>query len=57
VAGATARGVFPDADTFKVISAIEQAGGRLVAVSPVRASLEEYFLDKVQSTPAEMVRA
>jgi ABC-2 type transport system ATP-binding protein len=57
VAGATARGVFPESDTFKAVSAIEQAGGRLVAVSPVRASLEEYFLDKIQSTPAEVVRA
>ena len=57
VAGATARGVFPEADTFKVISAIEAAGARLVAVNPVRASLEEYFLERVQSSPAEAVRA
>jgi ABC-2 type transport system ATP-binding protein len=57
VAGATARGVFPEAETFKVISAIQAAGGRLVAVNPVRASLEEYFLEKVQSSPTEAVRA
>jgi ABC-2 type transport system ATP-binding protein len=57
VAGAAARGVFPEADTFKVISAIEAAGGRVISVSPVRASLEEYFLEKVQNHPAETVRA
>jgi ABC-2 type transport system ATP-binding protein len=49
VAGATSRAVFREADTFKVVSAIEAAGGRLVAINPVRASLEEYFLEKVHS--------
>jgi ABC-2 type transport system ATP-binding protein len=57
-AGATSRALFPESETFKVVSAIEAAGGRLVAINPVRASLEEYFLEKVQSSPErEVVRA
>jgi hypothetical protein len=57
LAGATARGIFSEAESFKVIAAIESAGGRLVAVNPVRASLEEYFLEKVQSPAEGAVRA
>lgn len=48
MAGDSARGVFPEADTFRIVHAIESGGGRLLSVNPVRASLEEYFLEHVQ---------
>ena len=48
MAGDSARGVFPEAETFRIVHAIEAGGGRLLSVNPVRASLEEYFLEHVQ---------
>jgi ABC-2 type transport system ATP-binding protein len=47
-AGNMARGVFPEQDIYQVIKAVEMAGARLIAVNPVRGSLEEYFLERVQ---------
>lgn len=54
IAGESARGVFPESETFRIVSMIQQAKGRLLAVNPVRSSLEEYFLEKLQ--PAAEVR-
>lgn len=48
MAGQSARGIFPEQDSFAVLKLIEGAGARLLAVSPVRAGLEEYFLERVQ---------
>ena len=35
----------PDGELFKVIDCVRQHAGRLVAVQPVRASLEDYFFE------------
>ena len=53
MAGQSARGIFPEQDSFAVLKSIEGAGARLLAVSPVRAGLEEYFLEKVHTPQQE----
>lgn len=48
-AGETTRGLFPEQDTFAVVEAIKSAGARLVSVTPVQGSLEEYFLQHIEA--------
>lgn len=51
-AGETTRGLFPEEETFAVVEALKAAGARLISVTPVQGSLEEYFLRRVEE-PAQ----
>ena len=54
--GETVRATVPQANLDAAIDAIRRAGGRLLSVTPVRASLEDFFLEKLaDKTPAEVV--
>ncbi len=54
--GETIRAVLPQDQLDAVIDAVRRARGRLISVTPVRASLEDYFLEKLSETPAEVAR-
>jgi ABC-2 type transport system ATP-binding protein len=55
--GETARAIVPQADLEKVIDKIRSAHGKLLSVTPVRASLEDFFLEKIHETvPAQVSR-
>ncbi len=55
--GETVRATVPQAQLDPVIDAVRAARGRLLSVTPVRASLEDFFLEKLaESAPAEAVR-
>ncbi|MGH9524078.1 MAG: ABC transporter ATP-binding protein [Terriglobales bacterium] len=57
VSGDTARAIVPQQDLDAAIDKIRSANGRLLSVTPVRASLEDYFLEKIgQDAPAELAR-
>jgi ABC-2 type transport system ATP-binding protein len=51
------RAVLPEAKLDAAIEAIRQAGERLVSVTPVRATLEDYFLQKLGRKTAEEAAA
>ena len=42
----------PEAQLGAVVGALEEAGGRILSVQPVRQSLEEYFF-KEMGTPTQ----
>jgi ABC-2 type transport system ATP-binding protein len=50
VAGDTVRALVPEANQDALIDALRREGIRIISVTPVRTSLEEYFVRKV--TPA-----
>jgi ABC-2 type transport system ATP-binding protein len=52
VTGDTVRAVIPESSQDSAIEALWRERLRLVSVTPVRTSLEEYFLRKVQPTQA-----
>ena len=54
--GDTVRAVIPEHLLDAAIDAIRRARVRLVSVTPVRASLEEYFIERLSSTTAEVAR-
>jgi ABC-2 type transport system ATP-binding protein len=54
VAGETARAVLPASLADTAIDAIRNNGGKVISMTPVRRTLEEYFLQKVNA-PAEEV--
>ena len=55
--GDSTRAVLPQEQLDAAIDAIRRARGRLMSVTPVRASLEDYFLEQLSdSTPAEVAR-
>lgn len=54
--GDTVRAVIPEHLLDAAIDAIRRARVRLVSVTPVRASLEEYFIERLSSTTAEVSR-
>lgn len=55
--GETVRAVVPQAELDRSIDIVRGAGGKLLSVTPVRASLEEYFLQKLdEAEPAEAAR-
>jgi ABC-2 type transport system ATP-binding protein len=55
--GETVRATIAQAELDAAIDAIRRARGRLLSVTPVRASLEDFFLEKLaDSTPVEMTR-
>jgi ABC-2 type transport system ATP-binding protein len=52
VTGDTARAVFPEASQDAAIDVLRREHLRLVSVIPVRTSLEDYFVQKLQPTGA-----
>ncbi|HEU5450662.1 MAG TPA: ABC transporter ATP-binding protein [Terriglobales bacterium] len=54
--GDTVRAVISEHQLDAAIDAIRRARVRLVSVTPVRASLEEYFIERLSSTTAEVAR-
>jgi len=46
VAGDKLSATVPDEQLYTVIDCVRQQGGRLLAVNPVRASLEDYFFEQ-----------
>jgi ABC-2 type transport system ATP-binding protein len=47
-AGDTIRAIVPEANQDAVIDALRRAGPRIISVTPVRTSLEEYFVRNVK---------
>ena len=54
--GETVRATIAQSDLDGAIDEIRRAGGRLLSVTPVRASLEDFFLEKLSNSPAEVSR-
>src|SRR5215467_2038404 len=52
--GDTVRAVLPETNQDAAIDAIRRERARLVSVTPVRASLEDYFVEKVKKIEAGM---
>ncbi|MGZ4812803.1 MAG: ABC transporter ATP-binding protein [Terriglobales bacterium] len=53
--GETTRALLPQEQLDAAIDAIRRARGRLISVTPLRASLEDYFLEKLnEPSPAEV---
>jgi ABC-2 type transport system ATP-binding protein len=50
--GVSIRAVLPQEQLDAAIDAIRRARGRLMSVTPLRASLEDYFLEKLSETSA-----
>jgi len=53
--GATARATVPQAALDSAIDTLRRARGRLLSVTPVRASLEDFFLEQLSEPAAEEV--
>ena len=53
--GETARAVVPEAQVDKVIDALRAHQAKLIAVTPMRTTLEDYFLAKI-GAPTEVAR-
>jgi ABC-2 type transport system ATP-binding protein len=53
--GETVRAVIPEAHVDKAIDILRNHGARLVAVTPMRTTLEDYFMAKLAS-PAEVTQ-
>ena len=54
--GETIRAVLPQEHLDAAIDAVRRARGRLISVTPVRASLEDYFLETLNDAPVEVTR-
>lgn len=54
--GQTVTAVLAASQTDKAIDAIRNNGGRLISVTPVRRTLEDYFLEQVSTTPEEVTK-
>jgi ABC-2 type transport system ATP-binding protein len=55
VAGNTTRIVIPEQNQDAAIESLRSAGLRLVSVTPVRTSLEDYFMSQLKPLPDEVV--
>lgn len=53
VTGTTVRAIIPEANQDAVIEALRRERLRLVSVTPVRTSLEDYFMQKLQPAQAK----
>jgi ABC-2 type transport system ATP-binding protein len=53
--GETVRATIADTELERALEAVRRAGGRLISVTPVRATLEDYFIEKL-SEAAEVGR-
>ncbi len=57
VTGDIIRAVLPESKLDAAVDLIRRAHARLISVTPVRASLEDYFVEKIASTqPAEVLQ-
>jgi ABC-2 type transport system ATP-binding protein len=55
--GQSVRAVLPQAELDAALDAIRHAHGRIVSVAPIRASLEDYFLEKLgEASAVEVTR-
>jgi ABC-2 type transport system ATP-binding protein len=54
LAGETARAVLPSSQSDAAIDVVRKNGGKIISLTTMRRTLEEYFLEKV-SAPAEEV--
>jgi ABC-2 type transport system ATP-binding protein len=52
VTGETVRAVLPDAMLDQGIDALRRARARLISVTPVRMTLEDYFMQQVAASPS-----
>jgi len=55
VTGASVRGTVQSADLDRLLEALRQKGGRLISVTPLHGTLEDYFLAK--TSEAEVVKS
>jgi hypothetical protein len=55
-AGDAFRAVLPETKQDAAIDSIRRTGASLISITPVRATLEDYFLEKLQETPQEVQR-
>jgi ABC-2 type transport system ATP-binding protein len=53
VTGTTVRAIIPEANQDAVVEALRRERLRLVSVTPVRTSLEDYFMQKLQPAQAK----
>lgn len=57
-AGESTRAVFPEEDAYQIIDALKAEKARLISVTPLHGSLEDYFLRHIDRVPEDMeVRA
>lgn len=54
--GETIRAVLPQEQLDAAVDAIRRVRGRLMSVTPVRATLEDYFLETLNESPVEVAR-
>jgi ABC-2 type transport system ATP-binding protein len=54
--GESVRAVLSEEQVDAVLDALRRHAARLVSVTPVRTTLEDYFVEKLAPTPAEMAR-
>ncbi|HEV8524895.1 MAG TPA: ABC transporter ATP-binding protein [Terriglobales bacterium] len=54
--GESVRAVLAEEQVDAVLDALRRHTARLVSVTPVRTTLEDYFVEKLAPTPAEMAR-
>jgi ABC-2 type transport system ATP-binding protein len=50
-AGESTRAVFPEEEGYRVIEALKAANARLISVTPLQGSLEDYFLRHIDRVP------
>jgi ABC-2 type transport system ATP-binding protein len=53
--GETARATLPESNLDAAIDALRRAHARLVSVTPVRATLEDYFVEKLGTSSREAI--
>lgn len=53
--GQSSRAVIDDADLEGALDAVRRAGARIVSVTPVHGTLEDYFLKKIATSEPEQV--
>lgn len=56
VAGETARAVLPASQADTAIDLVRNNGGKVISMTPVRRTLEEFFLQKVNATAEEVTK-
>jgi ABC-2 type transport system ATP-binding protein len=54
--GASVRATIAEKQVDAVLDALRRQGAHLVSVTPVRATLEDYFVEKLATTPVEVGR-
>ena len=57
VTGDTVRAVIPDDKNYTAIEAVRASGARLISVIPVRGSLEDFFMTRVEQVQVQEAKA